>query len=210
MSQGAGVQELLAEAYRAWLTSSEAASAFWTYVSGQTATVQQIVSGLGQFGSGDSVVIVPVLGPVQEQASDSVSDLASTRVSDLRGRVILMFSLGSSQQVRVTAEFRDRRGNPAAVDGVPEWMTDNSEVLNLVPVADGRSCLIKAVGPLGTARVTLTADADTGAGTTPVVGTLEVTVTAGSATVITLQPGEPEEQPEPPPSTDTGTTGGTP
>jgi hypothetical protein len=42
-----------------------------------------------------------------------------------------MAFLSSSQEADISVEFRDRRGNPARVDGVPEWMTDNATVVNL-------------------------------------------------------------------------------
>ncbi len=106
-----------------------------------------------------------------------------------------MASLGSSEQMRVSVEFVDRRGNPAEVQD-PEWMTDNSELLALEPSEDGKSCLVKAVGPLGLANVTLRADADTGEGVVPILATGEVEVTPGKARTARLRFDPPEEQPE--------------
>lgn len=107
----------------------------------------------------------------------------------------MAFDLTDTQEVLVSVDLKTKRGNPAKVDGVPEWSTDNTEVLALTPAADGLSCTVSAVGPLGTANVTLKADADLGAGVTPIFGVLEVNVTAGQATVVTLKPGAPTEQP---------------
>jgi hypothetical protein len=143
-----------------------------------------------------SVIIVPILGPFREQSSAAVPFRHHTRRSSWKGQVLLMFQLGSSQQVLLSVAFRDRRGNPARVDGTPDWLTDNSEVLALEPSGDGLSCLVRALGPLGKATVTLSADADLGEGSLPIVGSFEVEVTAGNATVVELVPGTPEEQGE--------------
>ncbi len=144
----------------------------------------------------DRIVIVLSLGPITEQPGSAPPDRTWTVVSPVTGEVIFMFQLGSSQQTRVSVQFRDRRGNEARIDGIPEWMTDNSDVLALEPAEDGRSCLVKAVGPLGVGRLTLSADGDVGTGTRPIIGTVEIEVTAGDATVVQLVPGVPEEQPE--------------
>lgn len=188
----------LGDLYRTWLSTPAASVDFLSWIATQQAEWQGIVGDLltGLFGPEEVLIqVVPILGPIQEQPEGTVPDVSETVVSLLKGRMILVFSMSSTQQVNVTAGFRDKRGNPAAVDGVPAWMVDNSEILALEPSADGFSCLIRAVGPLGDGLVTLTADADVGEGTTPVVGTLQVTITAGAATVITLQPGTAEEQP---------------
>jgi len=111
----------------------------------------------------------------------------------------MAFTMTDSQQVDVTIAPKDKRGNPAALDGVPEWSTDNSDVLALSPSADGMTCTISAVGPLtapgSPALVTVKGDADVGAGVVPIIGTLEVEITGGAATTIAITPGTPAEQP---------------
>lgn len=117
------------------------------------------------------------------------------------GVPLVATQLTDSQQMDVTPAFADKKGNPAKVeDGSIQWMTDNPNLLALTPSADGKTCTVVAVGPLGTATVTMKADADLGAGVSELVGTLEVEVTAGTATVVTLNPGTPTEQPETPPA----------
>lgn len=100
-----------------------------------------------------------------------------------------------TQQVPVGVEFKDAKGNPAKVDGVPAWATDNSDVLALEPAADGLSCNVKAAGVIGTAKVQVSADADLGAGVELVIGTLEIEVVAGKAATVVLTPGTVSEQP---------------
>jgi hypothetical protein len=102
--------------------------------------------------------------------------------------------MSATQQCTVTVTFQDAHGNPARVDGVPSWFTDNSDVLSLQPTLDGMSCTASARGPIGTARLTLNADADVGAGVEPLLGTLDFNITGGKATVVQLDAGTPEEQ----------------
>lgn len=113
----------------------------------------------------------------------------------LLGETLMGLQLTDSQQCDLSAKIVDKKGNPAKVDGVPVWLTDNPDVLALTPSADGLSCNIAATGPLGTAKVTMKADADLGAGVTELVGTIDVEVTAGQATSIELAASTPTEQP---------------
>lgn len=92
--------------------------------------------------------------------------------------------------------FLDARGNPAIVDGVPEWNTDNSDILALEPADDGMSCKVTAVGMVGAAMVQMTADADLGAGFKPLVGTIEFDITPGQATTVELEVDTPADVPE--------------
>jgi len=112
-----------------------------------------------------------------------------------KGRTILMATMTATQQMTCTIQILDKKGNPAEVDGVPTWLTDNTDVLSLTPAADGMSCLVAAVGALGSAGVTVTADADLGAGVEPLIGTLDFDITGGKASVIAITPGTPTEQP---------------
>jgi hypothetical protein len=142
--------------------------------------------------------IVPRLGVAAEQTGP-VSPTPQHR-GKTKGKVIMAFALSESQQVTLSVKFKTKKGHDAKVDGVPEWLTDNTEVLALTPAPDGLSCLVAAVGPLGTATVSVKGDADLGVGVKPIVGLLEVEVTAGDAATVTLTPGEPSEQAEAPPT----------
>ncbi len=146
----------------------------------------------------DHVRLVPVLGPITERQGPTVPTPAH-KGHYHRGELLMAFSMTDSQQVDVTIKPVDKKGQPAPLDGVPEWSTDNTDVLSLKPSADGLTCTVIAVGPLTApdtpARVTVKADADMGSGTTPIIGTLDITITGGAATTITLTPGTPSEQP---------------
>lgn len=93
-----------------------------------------------------------------------------------------------------TISFQTSSGQPANVDGVPTWASSDETVLAVEPNADGMSALINTVAP-GTARITVTADADLGQGTQTITGVSEdINVTmgpSGQASVITFSLGDP-------------------
>lgn len=81
---------------------------------------------------------------------------------------------------------------PAKVDGAPVWATSDATVISVTPAADGMSAVIDTVAP-GTARVTVSADADLGSGVSPITKVSDdIIVTSGSiASVMTLDLGAP-------------------
>src|SRR5262245_32037582 len=105
-----------------------------------------------------------------------------------------MLTLTSTQKADLSVTFLDAKGNPAQVDGVPTWMTDNTDVLALTPAADGMSCEVAAVGPIGNATAQVAADADLGAGVVAIFGTIDVQVTAGQASRVEIAASPPVQQ----------------
>jgi hypothetical protein len=97
----------------------------------------------------------------------------------------------------VVLEILDAQERPAKVDGVPVWASSDETVLTVTPTADGMGAAIEPVAP-GTARVTVTADADLGEGVKEITGvTDDIVVTEGpsheaSSFKITL--GEPADK----------------
>lgn len=87
------------------------------------------------------------------------------------------------------AGVKDAKGNPAPLDGAPSWESSNPEVLVVAPAADGMSATVSAIGPLGSAQVTVSADARLGPDTKTITGTLDVEVTASEAATIEITPG---------------------
>lgn len=139
------------------------------------------------------VRIVPLLGPIQEQQKPVVKTPQYQRRK--KGDLIMAFQMSNSQFTTLHVKFVDKKGQPAPVDGPPQWSTDNSDVLALALATDGMSCTISSIGPIGAATVTLQADADLGAGVTPIIGTLDVTITGGTAVSVTIDADPPTEQP---------------
>jgi hypothetical protein len=136
--------------------------------------------------------IVFQIGPVSEQTKPIVLTPFAKRSA--KGKVLAMLKLTTTQKCTLSVAFEDKKGNPANVDGAPTWGVDNSDLLSLIVSDDGLSCQIAAVGPMGTALVSVLADADLGEGVVQLAGTLEVQVTAGAATVVEVTAGEPSEQ----------------
>lgn len=98
----------------------------------------------------------------------------------------------------VSLSIKNARGQDAPVDGVPVWASSDETVLTVTAAGDGMSAVVDTVGP-GTARISVTADADVGAGVVEIVGVSEdVNVTIGpntQASVMTLDLGAPAEKP---------------
>ena len=97
----------------------------------------------------------------------------------------------------VVLAITDSQGRPASVDGVPVWASSDATVLTVSPAADGMSAVVDTVAP-GTARITVSADADLGAGVSQLTGfTEDVVVTEGpshTATLIALDLGAPVDK----------------
>lgn len=100
-----------------------------------------------------------------------------------------MFVIKASQKVQLSVSFTDKYGNPAAVDGTPEWVSSNVDLAAVEVAADGLSCWVVPVGPIGQVQVSVSADADLGAGVKPVIGVQEFDVVAGDAAVVQLNVG---------------------
>lgn len=94
----------------------------------------------------------------------------------------------------VTLTITNSAGAPASVDGAPVWATSDATVLTVTAAADGMSALVSTVAA-GVARVSVTADADLGAGVSTITGISEdVNVTTGPlslASVMTFSFGAP-------------------
>lgn len=100
----------------------------------------------------------------------------------------------ATQKFTASVRFVDKKGNDAQVDEPPTWATDSPAVLALTPSADGMSCDVAATGVLGVASLQVTADADLGDGSTPIIGTMDVEVTPGEAATVEISAGAPVEQ----------------
>lgn len=105
----------------------------------------------------------------------------------------MAFALPNNKKVTLTLEPRDSKGALAQIEGVPEWASSDANVAAINPAADGLTASAVA-GAAGTATITATADADLGAGVTSITGTLDIEVTAGQATGLTIVPGALEDQ----------------
>lgn len=106
----------------------------------------------------------------------------------------MAFTLTDTQQVNCTIKVFDKKNNPARITDTPTWLVDNPNVLVLSPSADGLSCLVKAVGPLGTGKVSVNVTIHSGGTDTSVAGVLDVEVVSSAPTTVSIDPGTPSEQ----------------
>jgi hypothetical protein len=82
------------------------------------------------------------------------------------------FVLTDSQKVQLTISPVTAAGNPAKVDGIPEWGSSDDTILTVEPAADGLSCEAITTGTLGSAQVNVSADVDLGEGVETLTGAL--------------------------------------
>lgn len=100
--------------------------------------------------------------------------------------------LTDEQKVKLSVSFLTKAGNAAKVDGAPVWSSSNDTVISLVVAEDGLSADAVTVGPLGSAQVSVSADADLGEGVRSIVGTLDLEVVAAEAATVGIAAGAPE------------------
>lgn len=99
--------------------------------------------------------------------------------------------LTDEQECELAVEFKTAAGNPGRVDGVPSWSVSNPSVLTLVVSDDGLEALVKTTGTLGDSQVSVSADADLGAGVRAVSAVLDVTVQSAEVVTAGIVPGAP-------------------
>lgn len=108
-----------------------------------------------------------------------------------RSKLNMAFTMTDVQSAPLAVSVTDARGNPAKLDGIPVWASSDVTVLTVVAADDGMSAVITATGPLGTAQVVFTADADLGGGVRELKGILDVEVIASEAVNVVITPGAP-------------------
>ncbi len=105
-----------------------------------------------------------------------------------------MFVLTDVQKVGLSVAPTTAAGNPAKVDGAPEWSVSDPTLGGLTVAEDGLSAEFVTTGKLGSCQVNVTADADLGSGVTTITGVLEIEVTASQATNLGVTAGTPENK----------------
>lgn len=106
-------------------------------------------------------------------------------------------TLTNEQQVTVTINPKTPKGKPVTLDGAPTWAVTAGSC-TIAPSADGLSCLIVSGDDAGDSEITVSADADLGAGVVTVSDALRVTVVGAQAESLGLIVGKPELKPDTP------------
>ena len=115
------------------------------------------------------------------------------RLTVIKGDLTTMI-LTDTQEVDLSIQPVDKKGKPAQVDGTPQWVSSDPAVVEVVPAADGLSCVAKAKDNLGHAQISVSADADLGEGVRTITGVLDIDVVAGEAVSLAVITGTPREQ----------------
>lgn len=101
--------------------------------------------------------------------------------------------LTATQKTVAAFTVQDAKGNPARIDGIPEWASSDPNVASVVPAPDGMSAEVIA-GHTGTTQISVTVDALIGEGVVSLVGLGDIEVIAGQASVIAFTFTPPAEQ----------------
>lgn len=112
-----------------------------------------------------------------------------------------MFILTDEQQVALSVAYKTAAGNPARVDGVPVWTSSDPSIVSLIVAEDGLSAQAVS-GALGSAQITVSADADLGEGVREILATLDIEVHAAEAIAAIVVAGTPELKPVAPAPTE--------
>jgi hypothetical protein len=98
-----------------------------------------------------------------------------------------MALLHDDKTISASIAFKNSKtGKVAPVDGLPTWSVDNEAVVTMVVAADGMSAVFTPGTDLGTATVTVSADADLGAGVRTITSVGALTVVAAEADTVEL------------------------
>jgi hypothetical protein len=118
----------------------------------------------------------------------------SVQLAGMTAKDIKMLILPNDHQARASIQPVDSKGNPAQIDGLPNWTSSSAAIASVQNIApDGLSADIVPGTSLGTCQINVTADADLGSGVSTISGVLDVQVAAGQAVafVITTEPPVP-------------------
>lgn len=140
--------------------------------------------------------LIPILGLITQTIGDVPKAPQYQKFPLIGGELLVATKFTTIEQLPVSIQPVNAKGQPAEIDGPATWLTDSSDLLTLEPSDDGLTCLIKSTGMPGRAVVQVTCDADLGEGTTPLVGTIDIEVVSAPATSIVVTPGTPEVIPD--------------
>lgn len=116
-----------------------------------------------------------------------------TTLGGLKRKVTNML-LKVNQNLPLSVEFKDAQGNPAKVDGAPQWAVTAPDLADLEVAEDGLSAVLKPKGQLGSLVVQVTADADLGEGVKSILGELPVDLLSGEAVLVSIVAGAPVDK----------------
>jgi hypothetical protein len=103
-------------------------------------------------------------------------------------------TLTNEQQVNVSLHPVTSKGKPVTLDGAPIWAVTAGSC-TITPSTDGLSCLIVSGDDAGDSEITVSADADLGAGVVTISDAIRVTVNGAQASSLGLTADTPTDKP---------------
>jgi len=143
-----------------------------------------------QFQIGGTVKLVTEESPAGAYITTHFEGLTITAKGDH-----MAYKLPDDKKIKVQVSYVDAKGNPAKVeDGSIVWSSSDDSIVTVTQDAiDPATAWVAAVGPLGQAQASVTADADLGDGVRELVTMLDVEIVSGEAVAGTITPvGDPE------------------
>jgi hypothetical protein len=101
--------------------------------------------------------------------------------------------LTADQQVDLSISGEDAYGNPVTITGNTTWSSSDTSVVS-VTMTDSSHAVAAAVGPVGSASVTVTNDVNND-GTGDYIGSMAFNVVAGQMADIVVTAGTPTTKP---------------
>lgn len=83
--------------------------------------------------------------------------------------------------LNAVTSFVNAKGNAATVDGVPAWSLEGDPIGEVTPAEDGLSATIALNGTIGTAQLSVKADADRSGEIRELVLTADIQIVPGEA-----------------------------
>jgi hypothetical protein len=111
------------------------------------------------------------------------------------GRITVTMQLTADQQVALSITGEDAYDNVVPITGDIAWLSSDETIITVaVDSADNQKAIATAVGPTGTASVTVTNDQDRD-GTGDFMGSLAIDVVVGEIAEIVINADEPTDKP---------------
>ena len=129
------------------------------------------------------------IGPISRKQTQPPPGLPGTPATESE----IIVQLTADQQVELTIQGQDRYGNPVDITGDTVW-TSSDESIVQVTSDDPMRATATAVGPIGTAAVTVSNDVNQD-GTGDFQGSLAIDVVAGDIAEIEIQAAVPTDKP---------------
>lgn len=102
----------------------------------------------------------------------------------------MLITITNEEKVEVVLAPTTAAGNPANLDGTPEWtVTDGDATLEVA--ADGLSAFLVSGNPNTNSKISVTADADLGEGIVSIEDVVDLAVVAASASALGIVVGTP-------------------